>query len=43
MEVFFFGLLLLMLLIFGYAQLQKGVFKLPGKLNANEEEDLDRH
>jgi hypothetical protein len=41
MEVFFFGLLLLMLLIFGYAQLQKGVVRLPGKLNANEEEDIE--
>jgi hypothetical protein len=41
MEFFFFGLLLLMLLIFGYAQLQKGVVKLPGKLTANEEEDIE--
>jgi hypothetical protein len=41
MEFLFFGLLLIMLMIFGYAQLQKGVVKLPGKLTVGEEEDIE--
>ena len=41
MEFLFFGLLLIMLMIFGYAQLQKGVVKLPGKLTASEEEVIE--
>ena len=39
MELFFFILLLALLLIFGYVQLQKGSFRTPGKLTSNDEED----
>ncbi len=39
MEVFFLILLVLMLLLFGYAQLQKGVVRSPGKIIINEEEE----
>lgn len=41
MDIFFLILLALMLLAFGYAQLQKGVFKTPGQINANEEDELE--
>lgn len=41
MELFFLFLLVLLLLAFGYAQLQKGVFRTSGKLTANEEEELE--
>ncbi len=41
MEFFFLILLAVMLLLFGYAQLQKGVFKTPGRIAANEEEEVD--
>jgi hypothetical protein len=39
MELFFFILLLLLLFLLGYAQLQKGVFRTPGNLTSQEEED----
>jgi hypothetical protein len=39
MELLFLILLVLMLIIFGYAQLQKGVFRTPGKITTNEEEE----
>jgi hypothetical protein len=41
MELFFLILLALMLLAFGYAQLQKGVFKTPGQITSNEEDELE--
>jgi hypothetical protein len=41
MEIFFLILLALMLLIFGYAQLQKGVFKTPSQVAMNEEDELE--
>lgn len=41
MDIFFLILLALMLLVFGYAQLQKGVFKTPGQTNTNEEDEVD--
>jgi hypothetical protein len=30
-----------MLLVFGYAQLQKGVVKTPGQISMNEEEKIE--
>lgn len=41
MDLFFLVLLILMLLIFGYAQSQQGVFRLPGKITFNEEEEIE--
>jgi len=41
MEFFFLILLTVMLLVFGYAQLQKGVFKTPGRITSGEEEEVD--
>lgn len=41
MEFFFLILLALMLLVFGYAQLQKGVFRTPGQITPNEEEEAE--
>lgn len=41
MEFFFLILLALMLLIFGYAQLQKGVFRTPGQITMTEEEESE--
>lgn len=41
MDVFFLILLALMLLVFGYAQLQKGVFKTPGQTHINEEDEVE--
>jgi hypothetical protein len=41
MEIFFLILLALMLLLFGYAQLQTGVFKTPGQVTMNEEDELE--
>ncbi len=38
MEIFFLIILLLMLLLFGYAQLQKGVVKTPGKIVLEEDD-----
>ena len=38
MEVLLFGLIVLMLLVFGYMQLQKNVVKIPGELTSNDEE-----
>ena len=38
MEVLLFGLIVLMLLAFGYMQLQKNVVKMPGELTSNDEE-----
>jgi hypothetical protein len=41
MELFFFILLLLLLFMFGYAQLQKDVFRTPGKISPNDEEEIN--
>jgi hypothetical protein len=41
MEIFFLILLVLMLFIFGYAQSQKDVFKTPGQVAMNEEDELE--
>lgn len=41
MEFFFLILLAVMVLVFGYAQLQKGVFKTPSRITGNEEEEVD--
>ena len=41
MEFFFLVLLVIMLLVFGYAQLQKGVVKTPGRISMNEEEKVE--
>ena len=38
MEVLLFGLIVLMLLVFGYMQLQKNVVKMPGELTSSDEE-----
>jgi len=43
MELFFLILLAVMLLAFGYAQWQKGVFKTPGQIIASEEDELEIH
>jgi hypothetical protein len=39
MNFFFLILLVVMLGVFGYAQLQKGVVRTPGQINLNEEEE----
>jgi hypothetical protein len=39
MEIFFFLLSVLLLLIFGYAQLQKNTIKMPGRISTPHEED----
>lgn len=41
LEIFFLILLALMLLVFGYAQLQKGVFRTPGQITSSEEEEVE--
>lgn len=41
MEFFFLILLALMLLVFGYAQLQKGVFRTPSQISTSEEEEAE--
>ncbi|GAB4453430.1 MAG: hypothetical protein Fur0044_48300 [Anaerolineae bacterium] len=41
MDIFFLILLAFMLLAFGYAQWQKGVFKTPGQINTNEEDEVE--
>jgi hypothetical protein len=41
MDILFLILLVLMLLLFGYAQLQKGVVRTPGKITINEEEEVE--
>lgn len=38
MDFLLFMLMILMLLVFGYAQWQKGVFKTPGQITSQEEE-----
>lgn len=38
MELFFFLLIVLMLLVIGYAQWQKNVIKMPGEITGEEEE-----
>ncbi len=38
MDFFFLVLLILMLLLFGYAQLHKGVVRNPGQITIEEEE-----
>ena len=41
MDLFFLVLLVILLLVFGYAQLQKGVARTPGRVNLNEKEDIE--
>jgi hypothetical protein len=41
MEFVFLILLALMLLVLGYAQLQKGVFRTPGQITTTEEEEAE--
>lgn len=41
MDIFFLILLVLLLLLFGYAQLQKGVVRTPGSTMFNEEEEVE--
>jgi hypothetical protein len=41
MEIVLLILLAVMLLAFGYAQWQKGVFKTPGQITLTEEEDVE--
>jgi hypothetical protein len=41
MEFFLLILSVLMLLIFGYAQWQRGVFRTTGKITLNEEDELE--
>ena len=41
MNFFFLVLLLIMLVVFGYAQLQRGVVKTPGRVNLNEKEEVE--
>jgi hypothetical protein len=38
MELFFFVLIVLMLLVIGYAQLQKNVVKMPGEITGIDDE-----
>jgi len=38
MDILFFALLVIMLLVFGFAQLQKGVVKTPGQINLGEDD-----
>ena len=40
MDIFFLILLIVLLLIFGYAQLQKGVFKTTGEIKLRDEEEI---
>ena len=41
MNILFLILLLVMLAVFGYAQLQKGVVKTPGRIDLNEKEKIE--
>lgn len=41
MNFLFLMLLVIMLVVFGYAQLQKGVVKTPGRISMNEEEEIE--
>ena len=41
MELFFFILLVGMVLVFGYAQMQKGVFKTPGKITPLDDDEAE--
>ena len=41
MELLLFVLIILMLLVFGYMQLQKNVIKMPGELSASDEEEVE--
>lgn len=41
MELFLLILVAVMLLVFGYAQWQKGVFKTPGKITANDDDEFE--
>jgi hypothetical protein len=38
MDVLFFVLLVIMLVLFGFAQMQKGVVKTPGQINLSEDD-----
>jgi hypothetical protein len=41
MNFVFLMLLMIMLVVFGYAQLQKDVVRTPGRINMNEEEEIE--
>ncbi len=41
MELFFFAIVVLMLLIIGYIQLQKDVVRMPGQITGSEEEEIE--
>jgi hypothetical protein len=41
MNFFFLILLVIMLLVFGYAQLQKDVIRTPGRISMSEEEEIE--
>jgi len=41
MNFFFLILLVVMLVVFGYAQLQKGVVRTPGQISLREEEEIE--
>ncbi len=43
MDFIFLILSIALLLIFGYAQLQKGVVKTSGKIKLNDEEEIEVH
>ena len=43
MNLFFLVLLIVMLAVFGYAQLQKGVVKTPGRIDLKEKEEVKSH
>lgn len=43
MNIFFIILLVALLLLFGYAQFQKGVVRTPGNIMLNEEEEVESH
>lgn len=42
MNLIFLMLLMIMLVVFGYAQLQKDVIRMPGQINMNEEEEKQK-
>lgn len=41
MELFLLILSAVMLLMFGYAQWQKGIFRTPGKITTTDEDEFD--
>ncbi len=43
MEFLFLFVLLVMLLLFGYAQWQRGVIRTPGRIILDEEDEIEIH